>query len=89
MKKALSPYIWSSTPPHRVGMWWYRIGEDYEPEILRVFKVEGEVELSYQWGVEEEDVDFVINAHGAFWAGPIPEPRASPETESASSQQCI
>ena len=56
-------------------MWWYRIGEDYEPEILRVFKVEGEVELSYQWGVEEEDVDFCCNAHGAFWAGPISEPR--------------
>ena len=49
--------------------------ETCEPEMLRVFKVPGETEWSYQWGDDkEEDVNWVINQHG-FWAGPIPEPR--------------
>lgn len=79
MKSRSSPYTWTSAPPHRAGWYWHRSSPDHSGEFVEVFLVPGEVKLSYQWGMEEEDVDFCCNAHGSHWAGPILEPVESRE----------
>lgn len=79
-KSQLSPYTWTSTPPYRAGWYWHRDNDTCDAEILRVFKIPGELEWSYQWGIDDEnDIDWVINDHGSQWSNkPILEPVEPP-----------
>jgi hypothetical protein len=75
----MTPYTWTTTPPSRPGHYWYMMGLDHDPEIVRVFRGEGEIELSVQYGPDEEDVDWVCNERGLWSDRPIPVPRDPPE----------
>lgn len=69
-----SALVWSHLPPRSTGRYWYREKEETEAEIVKVYKVKGESELSVRYGPRKDDVNYVENYCGQ-WAGPIPVPK--------------
>ena len=73
--------LWSSEPPTRMGLWFHRYSPAHELSVVKVLRVKDETELSYQYGnldADPEDemasIDWVCNARGSQWCGPIPQP---------------
>ena len=57
-------FVWSSTPPSKLGYWFYRASPAHEESIVRVFRGAGETELSYMYrdlDADPEDPEASVN----------------------------
>ncbi len=76
-----NPFVWSSEPPRKVGLWWHRYSDQHDPSVVSIYLDEGG-EWSMQYGDLDQDpederasVNWLENLKGSQFAGPIPVPR--------------
>jgi hypothetical protein len=69
MSRARKPtFTWSSELPRRPGWFWHRESPNHEDSIVRVFREEGEDELSVRYGTRANDVCWLANWRDHQWS---------------------
>lgn len=81
----MSRIIWSTTLPTKPGYYWYRVDLDCDPSIVRVFRAEGDHELTIHYRnldddpTDEEAHVMWLSAYEGQFAGPIQLPKEPTE----------
>ena len=76
-------FVWTATPPHRAGHYWFRESFNHEESIVEVYREEGEREWSVSYGPRTTDTNWLLNMPGEWGdrAIPLPVEIASEEDE--------
>ncbi len=74
-----SPLVWVDCQTvARIGWWFHRENANHEEDIVRIYREEGETELSVRYGSRPNDVVWLQNWRDHQFAGPIPVPEDPP-----------
>lgn len=68
-------FRWTLSLPTYPGRWWMKVSEDADPKVVRVWRAQGDKELSYRYGPSSDDINYCCNPH-AWWSHrsiPVPE----------------